>query len=155
VFTNLKYTDHTTEHMFFLKKKQRLTKKKPYLVWQDSRSGRVWEMEVTDLLDLEVRLGRVACHARVGDWERDMAGLSRFVESGTQENGDEDWLFLSGLWGLRGGGWTTESVRDSEIESLRLKKDERFVNTESMNYDYVNLWGLRGGGWTQRTSIAC
>jgi hypothetical protein len=30
-------------------------------------------------------------------------------------------------------------VRDSEIESLRLKKDERFVNTESMNYDYVNL----------------
>jgi hypothetical protein len=48
--------------------------------------------------------------------------------------------FLSGLWGLRGGGWTTESVRDSEIESLRLEKDERFVNTESMNCDYVNLW---------------
>jgi hypothetical protein len=63
--------------------------------------------------------------------------------------------FLSGLWGLRGGGWTTESVRDFEIESLRHEKDERFVSTESMNYDSVNLWGLRGGGWTQRTSIAC
>ncbi|KAL3579429.1 hypothetical protein D5086_020933 [Populus alba] len=34
--------------------------------------------------------GRVGCHAHVGDWERDMAGLSRFVESRTQENGDED-----------------------------------------------------------------
>ena len=30
------------------------------------------------------------CHACVGDQERDMAGLYRFVESGTQENGDED-----------------------------------------------------------------
>jgi hypothetical protein len=38
---------------------------------------------VTGLLDLEVRLGRVVCHARVGDWERDMVGLSRFVESWT------------------------------------------------------------------------
>ena len=28
MFTNLKYTDHTTEHMFFFKKKQRLTEKK-------------------------------------------------------------------------------------------------------------------------------
>jgi len=26
----------------------------------------------------------------VGDWERDMAGLSRFVESRTQQNGYED-----------------------------------------------------------------
>jgi hypothetical protein len=45
---------------------------------------------VTGLLDLEVRSGQVGCHARVGDWERDIAGLSRFVESRTQENGDED-----------------------------------------------------------------
>jgi len=76
-----------------------------------------------------------------------MAGLSRFVELGTQD-GDEDWLFLYGLWGLKRGGWTTESVRDSEIESLRLEKDERSMNTELMNCDSVNLWGLRGGGWT-------
>lgn len=45
---------------------------------------------MTSLLDLEVRLGRVGCHARVGEWERDMAGLSRFVGSRTWENGDED-----------------------------------------------------------------
>jgi hypothetical protein len=45
---------------------------------------------VTGLLDLEVRLGRVRCHASVGDWERDIDGLSRFVESMTQENEDED-----------------------------------------------------------------
>jgi len=33
----------------------------------------------------------------------------------------------------------TESVRDSEIENLRLEKDERSVSTESMNCDSVNL----------------
>ena len=49
---------------------------------------------MTGLLDLEVRSSRVRCHARVGDWERDMAGLSRFVESRTQKNGDEDGLFF-------------------------------------------------------------
>ena len=32
--------------------------------------------------------------------------------------------FLSSLRGLRGGGWTIGSVRDSEIESLRLAKDQ-------------------------------
>ena len=40
---------------------------------------------------------------------------------------------------MRGGGWTTESVRDSEIESLRLKKDERSVIIESMNCDFVRV----------------
>ena len=54
---------------------------------------------MTGLLDLEVRSGRVRCHARVGDWERDMAGLSRFVESRTQENRDEDCLFF--IWFVR------------------------------------------------------
>ena len=42
------------------------------------------------MLDLEVRSGQVGCHARMGDWERDITGLSRFVESRTQENEDED-----------------------------------------------------------------
>jgi len=51
---------------------------------------------VTGLLDLEVRCG--VCHARVGDWERDVAGLLDLkmkieglpVDNKSQENRDED-----------------------------------------------------------------
>ena len=130
MFTNLKYTDHTTEHMFFLNRDWQ--KKKSYLVWQDSRSGRVWEREVTGVLDLEVRLGWVRCHASVGDWERDIDGLSRFVESRTQENEDEDWLFFIWFVRLERGrldDWECERFWDWEFETWeRWKICEHWIN---------------------------
>jgi len=50
---------------------------------------------VTGLLDLEVRCG--VCHGRVGDWERDVAGLLDLkmkieglpADNKSQENRDE------------------------------------------------------------------
>jgi hypothetical protein len=52
-----------------------------------------------------------------------MDGLYRSVESGTQENGDEDLLFFIWFVRVERGGWTTGRVREYEIESLRLTKD--------------------------------
>jgi hypothetical protein len=123
----------------FKKKNKDWQNKKSYLVWQDSRSGQVWEREVTGLLDLEVRCS--VCHARVGDWERNMDGLYRSVESGTQENGDEDWLFLIWFVRVERGGWTTGRVREYEIESLRLTKDLWIWDlwTESVNCEFVRV----------------
>ena len=79
-----------------LKKKQRLIKKNH--TWCDKIQGRVWERELIGLLDLEVRCG--VYHARVGDWERDVARLLDLlmkieglpVDNKSQENWDEDWL---------------------------------------------------------------
>jgi hypothetical protein len=54
------------------------------------------EGDCLDLLDLEVRCD--VCHARVGDWERDVTGLldlktkieGLLADNKSQENGDED-----------------------------------------------------------------
>jgi len=60
-------------------------KKKSYLVWQDSRSSvREGVIEVTGLLDLEIRYG--VCHTRVEE------GGGWFVRFN-----DEDWSFIEGL----------------------------------------------------------